>query len=156
MRLINLYRNQTTLITYKHSLCSFPAFAIAVVTIFTFTVPFFIVHSINLSVWRQDILVPEQPHVIFPYKYLLLAELSGNRVITCSSFDDYNHATDILNLCDSIRFVENDYNVDGRIDRMHFDIEFELDKIETLEYVSMFFLLESNVQVNINLIYGRI
>lgn len=76
MKLLNLYSRKVS-ISYRHSICSFAAVYVAVLTTFAIVVPFYVVFSINGDLWAtqyQHKMVYEQPVINFQYQYILMAE----------------------------------------------------------------------------------
>lgn len=76
MKLLNLYSRKVS-ISYRHSICSFAAVYVAVLTTFAIVVPFYVVFSINGDLWATQHrykIVYEQPVINFQYQYILMAE----------------------------------------------------------------------------------
>lgn len=76
MKLLNLY-NRKVSISYRHSICSFAAVYVAVLTTFAIVVPFYVIFSINGDLWAtqyQHKIVYEQPVINFQYQYILMSE----------------------------------------------------------------------------------
>lgn len=145
MKLLTIYR-KSVYITYKQNLCSFPSFAIIIFTIFTIVSPFLIVYTINYTIWTRDLIIYEKPDVNFQYQYLVFAYF-GETLLRCTSFRGLNELTDNLEECDTISFIEDDFDYDGKLDEMLFKIEFEGQKNSSLKGLSVFLVLESKLKV---------
>lgn len=145
MKLLTIYR-KNVYITYKQNLCSFPAFAIIIFTIFTISVPFFIVYTINRTIWGTDLIIFEKPNLNFQYKYLVLADY-GDSIMRCSSFERLNELTDGVEDCDEITYSEDDFDHDSKLDQMKWKIQFESSTNMSLRGFELFFLFDADLKV---------
>lgn len=108
MKIINLY-DKRIYIQYKHSVCSFAALFVLVVTIFAIVVPFYIAYYIYHDWWSQHKTVYEQPIVKYQHKFIFLAEYSNESVetdaqlVACNSFKYLNELLADYPDCSSIK-----------------------------------------------------
>lgn len=86
---------------YKHSVCSFAAFFVLIVTVFAIVMPFYIAFYMYHDWWSQHKILYEQPIVKFQHQFIFMAEhddlnnafLMEKRLVACTS---YTYLNDIL------------------------------------------------------------
>ncbi|XP_050101441.1 uncharacterized protein LOC126581668 [Anopheles aquasalis] len=156
MKLFGFY-SKNVYIQYRNQLCSTTTFVVCSLTIIAFVAPYYALYSIKGGeLWEQHRLVYEQPRVKFPYKYLVLAEFEGigdgeSSVLTCSSFEGYNSATEQLPSCNAIRVIPIDEDNDQTMDRLRVTISFNPpDDANGLRFYTVYYFLETTLTSQCN------
>lgn len=112
MKILNLY-NKRVYVKYKHSICSFAAFFVLIVTIFAVVVPFYIAFYVYHDWWSKHNTIYEQPIVKYQHKYMFMAEHGdtvvgeGTKLVACNSFKYLNELLADFSDCSSIKVSAN-------------------------------------------------
>ncbi|XP_058056383.1 transmembrane protein 231 [Anopheles bellator] len=151
MKLFSFY-NKSVFVQYRNQLCSTTTVAVCLLSLAAFVIPASVLFSVQRGkLWDQHHLVYEQPKVKFSYKYLFLAELEGggdreSSIVTCSSFESYNSATEELPSCNGIHVTPFDEDHDQMLDHLKVAINFNPpEETNRLQFYTLYFFLEATV-----------
>uniref|UniRef100_A0A336M9W9 Transmembrane protein 231 n=1 Tax=Culicoides sonorensis TaxID=179676 RepID=A0A336M9W9_CULSO len=150
MKLFTVHKNPLH-ISYKHQLCSIATLFVILVAILVIVLPFVLIYTLYRDIWKQDLLIFEQPKVQFSYKYIFSAVLrneatDNQKLVTCSSFSKYNELTENHQNCNGIKFIDFDHNHDQKTDELRFSFEFDTLPAYFVQSVSVLIQIDSEIE----------
>lgn len=106
MKLFTIHINPLN-ISYKHQLCSISTLFVFLVAVLEIVLPLVLIQSLFRDLWKEELLLFEQPNTKFSFKYIFRTILKNeltddDKLVTCSSFSTYNSLTESYQECNEI------------------------------------------------------
>lgn len=106
MKLFTIHINPLN-ISYKHQLCSISTLFVFLVAVLEIVLPLVLIQSLFRDLWKEELLLFEQPNTKFSFKYIFRTILKNeltddDKLVTCSSFSTYNSLTEAYQECNEI------------------------------------------------------
>ncbi|XP_073986513.1 transmembrane protein 231 [Rhodnius prolixus] len=125
---------------YKTSVCSKATFIIYFINILTFFIPFLVAYRTQ-GLWLKMDTYREQPDVNFMYEYFIMLETNKiESPVICTTFKVLSSAIEEFNGCPVIKVKEDDYDKDGKKDKLYFEAESLLSATENVYSVTVLLL----------------
>ncbi|KAK2551021.1 Transmembrane protein 231 [Acropora cervicornis] len=136
---------------YKSHICSKATLLQFFVIILTF-IPPLIIAFVTHGFWLKESFYREQPDVRFKHEILLV--LQGNipgSFLAYSTFQNFNQLLQQKFRIPLIKSWENDDNLDGKYDSLHFNIEIPLRDSEAIHSVQLLLIFDYQLQKYVSL-----
>lgn len=136
---------------YKSHICSKATLLQFFVIILTF-IPPLIIAFVTHGFWLKESFYREQPDVRFKHEILLV--LQGNTpgsFLAYSTFQNFNQLLQQKLRIPLIKSWENDDNLDGKYDSLHFNIEIPLRDSEAIHSVQLLLIFDYQLQKYVSL-----
>uniref|UniRef100_A0A0A9YFB9 Transmembrane protein 231 n=1 Tax=Lygus hesperus TaxID=30085 RepID=A0A0A9YFB9_LYGHE len=106
---------------------------ISFINFLMFTIPFYVAYNTQ-GFWLKSNTYNEQPDIHFIYEYLVILETDDIEApVICTTFPSISAATEEYNSCPMIKVREDDFNKDGKYEKLYFEVEGFVEKRNVYE-----------------------
>lgn len=137
MAVLELYSHPVT-VKYKASICTKGTVFIITSILLAIIPPFLIVYR-SQGFWIREDFYREQPQVSFKHEVILVLGMRDGSYRAWSTYSNFNMLQQDHLIIPVVKTREEDFNRDGRNDKLYFDLEMQLD--DSQDVVSMELML---------------